>query len=51
MKGDARKDSASMIQVPLLDLKAQYAVIRSEISAAIDRVCESQRLILGPVEL
>ena len=34
--------------VPLLDLKAQYATIRSEIREAIERVCESQRLILGP---
>jgi dTDP-4-amino-4,6-dideoxygalactose transaminase len=37
-----------MIKVPLLDLKAQYATIRSEIHEAIDRVCESQRFILGP---
>lgn len=37
-----------MNKVPLLDLKAQYATIRSEVRAAIDRVCESQRFILGP---
>jgi dTDP-4-amino-4,6-dideoxygalactose transaminase len=37
-----------MIKVPLLDLKAQYATIRSEIRDAIDRVCESQRFIMGP---
>jgi dTDP-4-amino-4,6-dideoxygalactose transaminase len=37
-----------MIKVPLLDLKAQYAMIRSEVREAIDRVCESQRFILGP---
>jgi len=37
-----------MIRVPLLDLKAQYAAIRSEIREAIDRVCESQHFILGP---
>jgi dTDP-4-amino-4,6-dideoxygalactose transaminase len=36
-----------MIKVPLLDLKGQYASIRSEIRAAIDRVCESQQFILG----
>lgn len=35
------------MQVPLLDLPAQYATIRAEIRAAIDRVCESQRFILG----
>jgi len=34
--------------IPLLDLKAQYASIRSEIREAIDRVAESQRFILGP---
>jgi dTDP-4-amino-4,6-dideoxygalactose transaminase len=37
-----------MIKVPLLDLKAQYAMIRSEIRAAIERVCESQYFIMGP---
>lgn len=37
-----------MIPVPLLDLKTQYATIRSEIRDAIDRVCESQHFILGP---
>jgi dTDP-4-amino-4,6-dideoxygalactose transaminase len=36
------------MQVPLLDLKAQYASIRDEIRSAIDRVLESQRFILGP---
>ncbi len=35
------------MKVPLLDLPAQYATIRAEIRAAIDRVCESQRFILG----
>ncbi len=34
--------------VPLLDLKAQYATIRDEIRAAIDRVADSQYFILGP---
>src|SRR3982750_2929492 len=37
-----------MKKVPLLDLKAQYAMIRMEIREAIDRVCESQHFILGP---
>ncbi|MBI3247454.1 MAG: DegT/DnrJ/EryC1/StrS family aminotransferase [Deltaproteobacteria bacterium] len=36
------------MKVPLLDLKAQYATIREEIRAAIERVCESQHFILGP---
>jgi dTDP-4-amino-4,6-dideoxygalactose transaminase len=34
--------------VPLLDLKAQYATLREEIRAAMDRVAESQYFILGP---
>ena len=36
------------MQVPLLDLKAQYATIRSEISTAISEVLESQQCIGGP---
>ena len=36
------------MKIPLLDLPAQYATIKTEIRAAIDRVCESQRFILGP---
>ena len=36
------------MNVPLLDLKAQYAPIREEIRAAMDRVCDSQYFILGP---
>src|ERR1700682_1062698 len=38
----------SMPRVPLLDLKAQYASIRSEVMETIARVCESQYFILGP---
>ncbi len=36
------------MQVPLLDLKAQYAIIRNEILAAVSEVLESQRCIGGP---
>lgn len=36
------------VPVPLLDLKAQYATIREEVRAAVDRVLESQYFILGP---
>jgi dTDP-4-amino-4,6-dideoxygalactose transaminase len=36
------------MKVPLLDLQAQYATIRDEVRAAIDRVCDSQHFILGP---
>src|SRR3954447_12193852 len=34
--------------VPLLDLEAQYRPLRDEILAAITRVCDSQRFIMGP---
>lgn len=37
-----------MMKVPLLDLTAQYGAIRSEIRAAIERVCDAQHFILGP---
>jgi dTDP-4-amino-4,6-dideoxygalactose transaminase len=36
------------MHVPLLDLRAQYAAIRSEIHQAIDAVLDSQRFVLGP---
>ena len=36
------------MNVPLLDLKAQYAVIKHEVDAAIADVLESQHFILGP---
>jgi dTDP-4-amino-4,6-dideoxygalactose transaminase len=36
------------MNVPLLDLKAQYAAIRGEVEAAIAEVFESQHFILGP---
>ena len=37
------------MQVPMLDLKAQYATIRDEVIQAITAVCESQLFCLGPV--
>jgi len=36
------------MQVPLLDLKAQYATIKDEVLAAVAEVLESQRCIGGP---
>lgn len=36
------------MQVPLLDLKAQYAAIKDEITQAISKVCEIQAFALGP---
>jgi dTDP-4-amino-4,6-dideoxygalactose transaminase len=34
-------------EVPLLDLKAQFAPLRGEVLAAITRVCDTQHFILG----
>ena len=40
------------MNVPLLDLKAQYAPIREEVRKVMDEVCDAQYFILGPkVEL
>jgi dTDP-4-amino-4,6-dideoxygalactose transaminase len=36
------------MNVPLLDLKAQYLTIKAEVDAAIAEVLESQHFILGP---
>ena len=35
------------MKVPLVNLQAQYATIRDEVRAAIDRVFESQQFVLG----
>jgi dTDP-4-amino-4,6-dideoxygalactose transaminase len=37
-----------MMRVPLLDLTVQYSAIRSDVEAAIARVCASQQFIMGP---
>ena len=44
MKGAGHKTTT---EVPMLDLARQYAGIRGEVLAAITRVCDSQRYILG----
>jgi dTDP-4-amino-4,6-dideoxygalactose transaminase len=36
------------LEVPLLDLRAQYRALKTDILAAIESVCESQVFILGP---
>ena len=36
------------MNVPLLDLKAQYRTIRDEVRAVIDEVCDAQYFIMGP---
>ncbi len=40
--------SSQVTSVPLLNLVAQYQPIRDEVLAAIARVCDSQRFIMGP---
>jgi dTDP-4-amino-4,6-dideoxygalactose transaminase len=45
---DDRTASALLPSVGLLALDRQYAVLREEIRAAIDRVCDSGRFVLGP---
>lgn len=39
---------AAATEIPLLDLRAQYASIRAEVEQAVRRVLESQQCILGP---
>jgi len=41
-------DKPSAVIVPLLDLAAQHGPLRRELLAAITRVCDSQRFIMGP---
>ena len=36
------------MNVPLLDLTAQYAPMKEEILSAVSEICDSQRFILGP---
>jgi dTDP-4-amino-4,6-dideoxygalactose transaminase len=43
----SRPDTTGALEVPLLDLSAQWRPLRDEILAAITRVCDSQRFILG----
>lgn len=38
----------SIVEVPLLDLKAQYESIEKEVTVAMLETCASQRFILGP---
>lgn len=39
---------SEQLPVPLLDMKRQYEPMREEILAAVQRVCDSGRFILGP---
>lgn len=44
--GDATR--FNRMNIPLLDLKAQYQPIRAEIQAAVQAVCDEQGFVLGP---
>jgi len=39
---------ATRLLFPFLDLKAEYATMKEDIRAAVDRVLESQQFIMGP---
>ena len=43
-----RLRNEALMNVPLLDLKAQYKTIRDEIRPVVDEIFESQYFILGP---
>ena len=43
----SRSDTTGAVEVPLLDLTAQWRPLRGEILAAIARVCDAQRFVLG----
>ena len=43
-----RAYSDDSMQVPLLDLRLQYASMREDIPSALTRVRDSRRFIMGP---
>ena len=45
---DGISHGKSLMNIPLLDLKAQYSTIRDEILGAVSEVLDSQVCILGP---
>src|SRR3990172_1581778 len=36
------------LNVPLLDLRAQFSTLRDEVRVVLEEICESQNFILGP---
>src|SRR5713101_9420813 len=46
--GKLKRNQIPIMNIPLLDLKAQYASIKEEVNQAIGEVLESQHFILGP---
>jgi dTDP-4-amino-4,6-dideoxygalactose transaminase len=41
-------EGSATMPFPFLDLKAEYALMKEDIRAAVDRVLESQQFIMGP---
>ena len=41
-------NDTALAPVPMLDFQREYADLRTEVLAAIEEVCSSQRFILGP---
>ena len=48
MLGKRRRQPIQEMNVPLLDLKAQYLAVKADVDAAVAEVMESQHFILGP---
>ena len=48
MSATGTGQAAAAMQVPMLDLQAQYRPIRDAVIDVVTRVCDSQRFILGP---
>ncbi|MFO7693640.1 MAG: DegT/DnrJ/EryC1/StrS family aminotransferase [Vicinamibacterales bacterium] len=48
MSASGTNQAAATMQVPMLDLQAQYRPIRDAVVDAVTRVCDSQRFIMGP---
>lgn len=46
--GSSANTSANVASVPLLDVQRQYRELRDQFMAAIGRVCDSGRFVLGP---
>jgi dTDP-4-amino-4,6-dideoxygalactose transaminase len=43
-----RSPTAPRLAIPMLDFQREFRLIRDEVMAAIEAVCDSQRFILGP---
>jgi len=42
------QEQKTVLEVPLVDLGAQYCEIQAEVMEAVEEVCSSQRFVLGP---